>query len=549
MDGRHWRDTVAAAQSGDRQALDDLVAGWLPLVYNIVGRALNGHADVDDVVQETMLRAVGNLGSLRDPDSFRSWLVAIAMRQIRERARRGSADPLPRNTPGGSADFAELTVLRLQLEGQRREVVEAARWLDDEDRRLLSLWWLEVAGELTRRELAQALDISRQHAAVRVQRTKGRLETARGIVRALDGACPELRELTARWDGRPDSVWRKRLARHLRGCGYCGEAPESLVPAERLLLGIALVPVPAGFTLSLALGGRTAAAAGAAGSAGWSAKALGALTKPAVVLAAGATIVAGGAYVAVRPPDHRPHPAVTPTATSTAVPPPVTRPPSRPPSPPASPTPSAGLYGTVVDAVDRAPDPDIPPAALPHRPETGVTSTGGAHAVMNHRGDRVTLRGKGYVLVRWQISPQYRAGSLVMPAWTGLAGRLFHVASGGGRRMDDALGTDPAVTGMGNPAVGYAVLPPGTQQMWQNEYFYLDGTVTLTQNERGADYGLSVFPSTWDAAEKDITSGPAQGARRYGLVRDTGTDSAPVPQYVTRATPPDTSTVAQRSRV
>lgn len=88
VDTRQWRDTIAAAQDGDRRALDELVEGWLPLVYNIVGRALNGHADVDDVVQETMLRAVGHLGSLRDPDSFRSWLVAITMRQIRDRARR-----------------------------------------------------------------------------------------------------------------------------------------------------------------------------------------------------------------------------------------------------------------------------------------------------------------------------------------------------------------------------------------------------------------------------------------------------------------------------
>lgn len=94
MDGRQWRSIIGAAQAGDRRALDELVAGWLPLVYNIVGRALNGHADVDDVVQETMLRAVDNLGSLRDPDSFRSWLVAITMRQIRERSRRRTAEPL-----------------------------------------------------------------------------------------------------------------------------------------------------------------------------------------------------------------------------------------------------------------------------------------------------------------------------------------------------------------------------------------------------------------------------------------------------------------------
>lgn len=551
-----WRATIIRARAGDRQALEELVAGWLPLVYNVVGRALDGHADVDDVVQETMLRAVGNLGSLRDPDSFRSWLVAIAVRQVRDRARRRSAQRLDDGAPSGeTADFAEITALRLQLEGQRREVAEAVRWLDDEDRQLLSLWWLEVAGELTRRELAAAVGISRQHAAVRVQRVKERLEVSRGIVRALDGACPGLRELTARWDGRPHSVWRKRLARHIRGCGCCREGRERVVPAERLLAGIALVPVPAGLTISLALGPKTAAAAAGTASAGWSVKVLAALTKPAVAVTAGATLAAGGAYVVVRTPGE---PPVRATAVPTAASTPASSSDSPPPSAtPAEPSPSpsatragAARYGSVVDAVDGAPDPDAPPAALLRRPAAGVTSSAGAHATLNHRGDSVTLSGQGYILVRWQISPQYRSGGLVMPSWTGLRGRLFHVASGGGRRMDDPVGgADGKATGMGGASTGYTVLPAGAQQMWQNEYFHLTGSVTLTVNERGADYGLNVFPTTWDAVERDLTTGPRQGARRYGLVRDTGGDDAPVPQYLTRARPADPATVPQRSTV
>jgi DNA-directed RNA polymerase specialized sigma24 family protein len=55
------RALVLAAQDGDPRAVDRLVAEYLPLVYNVVGRALDGHADVDDVVQETMLRCVTGL--------------------------------------------------------------------------------------------------------------------------------------------------------------------------------------------------------------------------------------------------------------------------------------------------------------------------------------------------------------------------------------------------------------------------------------------------------------------------------------------------------
>jgi len=337
--------------------------------------------------------------------------VAIAMRQIRDRARRRTSESLAADAAGdAAADFAELTVLRLQLEGQRREVAEAVRWLDDEDRQLLSLWWLEVAGELSRRELASAAGISRQHAAVKVQRMKARVEVARGIVRALDSSCPRLGEVTARWDGRTDSVWRKRLARHIRDCARCSGRREEVVPAERLLVGIALVPVPAGFILGVALGGKTVAAASAASAAsavpvGWSAKILGALGKPAAAVTAGATLAAGGVYVVTHEPDGPRPQVVRPTTPTSAPPASITRPASPSAASPSAAasskpprtvrnTPAPQPYGTVVDAVDRAPDPDTPPAALPHRPESGLTSTGGPRAVLNHRGDSVTLKGR-----------------------------------------------------------------------------------------------------------------------------------------------------------
>ncbi|WP_316527677.1 sigma-70 family RNA polymerase sigma factor [Kitasatospora brasiliensis] len=243
---------VLAAQAGDRQAREALVAAWLPLVYNVAGRALDGHADVDDVAQETMIRALDGLDGLRDPESFRSWLVAITMNQVRRRHAAGQQQP----TVGGldetwevadpRADFTDLTILRLGLSGQRREVAEATRWLDPDDRELLALWWLEAVGELTRAELAEAVGLSPQHTAVRVQRMKKQLEAGRMVVRALCAypRCPGLAELTAGFDGTPNSVWRKRIARHIRDCPDCDGLGRDLFPAEGLLAGLALVPIP-----------------------------------------------------------------------------------------------------------------------------------------------------------------------------------------------------------------------------------------------------------------------------------------------------------------
>ncbi|MEH0842246.1 sigma-70 family RNA polymerase sigma factor [Micromonospora sp. CPCC 205711] len=245
--------TVAAARDGDSAALDALVAQSLPLVYNIVGRALRGHSDVDDVVQETLLRVVRHLPGLREPGAYRSWLVAITVRRIRdhEQHRRAEATvgaglDAAVELPDPGADFAAATILRLGLTDQRREVAEATRWLDPDDRPLLALWWLEATGALQRADLAAALDLSPAHAAVRVRRMKEQLQLARTVVRAVHArpGCPGLTDVAREWDGRPGPLWRKRLARHVRDCGVCAAYADDLVPVERLLVGLSLLPVP-----------------------------------------------------------------------------------------------------------------------------------------------------------------------------------------------------------------------------------------------------------------------------------------------------------------
>lgn len=65
MKQENGTEAVEAAKAGDEEAREQLVAAYLPLIYNVVGRALDGHADVDDVVQETMLRVLESLADLR----------------------------------------------------------------------------------------------------------------------------------------------------------------------------------------------------------------------------------------------------------------------------------------------------------------------------------------------------------------------------------------------------------------------------------------------------------------------------------------------------
>jgi RNA polymerase sigma factor (sigma-70 family) len=590
-------DVVVAAKAGDRQAMDELVAEYLPLVYNIVGRALGGDVDVDDVVQETMLRVVHGIDGLRDPDRFRSWLVAIAVRQINDRWRARRAGPAPLSALAGSAaqlpdpaaDFVDLTILRLGLVGERRQIAEATAWLEPTDRQVASLWWLEAAGRLTRAELADALSLSAPHAAVRVQRMRNQLDLAREIIRVLTQTprCPELDETIHGWDGHPSGLWRKRISRHVRHCPACGATELRMTPAEALLASLPLVPVPARIaahpfvTTAIGSGHGASAAALATHGSRWLTRLLKlVLTKPAVV--AVTAVVATSGAVAVynlypAPPPHAPiitpTPAavITPTASASAsatvtaasTPSAASAISATRPSKSATTAVTAAAYGSVVDQADAAPPADQEPGPLPQRPaDAPITATGkyettdGTASVyqMNYNGDELTVTGQGYFRIRWQIIyTTGRIGQLAMPTWTGLTGELFHVASGGGRRMDDAINgsSTGGKTGMGSTSTGYDTLPAGAQQMWQNEYYYLDGTVTLHQNQGYAWADLIVQPMTWQQITTDIDTAPdlADNIERYGLVRDTGTDTAPVPQYLTRSDPADPADVPQHSDV
>lgn len=327
MDVDHAR-LVVAAQAGDDRAREELIAAYLPLLYNIVGRALSGHADVDDVVQETLLRVVRDLPALRAPESFRSWLVSITLRQINTHWHRQHAFA-DRTTvideacqiPDAGAEPVDVTILRLHVSDERRRVVEAGRWLDADHRVLLSLWWQECAGLLSRDDIAAAMGLTVAHVGVRLQRMREQLELCRTIVAALeaDPRCPQLGATVVGWDGHRASVWRKRIARHTRDCPVCMATSAERVPAELLPLSLTTLAVPAALIAALAakglLSGTAASAAGlaaapvavgtATGGGGLHGALIGKLQSvtahPLVSLATGAVLIAGTATYATWP--------------------------------------------------------------------------------------------------------------------------------------------------------------------------------------------------------------------------------------------------------
>src|SRR4051812_32969960 len=85
---------VTAAQSDDREALDELIRRHQPWLLHIAQRMLWNRADAEDAAQEILIKAVTKLATFQQRSSFRTWLYRIAANHLLDRSRTKSFDQL-----------------------------------------------------------------------------------------------------------------------------------------------------------------------------------------------------------------------------------------------------------------------------------------------------------------------------------------------------------------------------------------------------------------------------------------------------------------------
>lgn len=71
---------VLRAQSGDRDALDDLLKDCQAQLYRYLSNVLQDPHDAEDALQMTFLQVCRKIRSLRDPGLFRPWTFRVAAR-------------------------------------------------------------------------------------------------------------------------------------------------------------------------------------------------------------------------------------------------------------------------------------------------------------------------------------------------------------------------------------------------------------------------------------------------------------------------------------
>jgi RNA polymerase sigma-70 factor (ECF subfamily) len=159
---------VRASAAGDEDAFAVLVRRHQARVFRLAGRFFRRPQDVEEVAQETFLRAWLKLGTYSARAPFEHWLTRLCLRCAYDRLRR----------PGGAASSSSQQNLEDSLEAPgadpnaRLEVTRLLARLPAADRFLLVL--LEAEGWSVA-EIAERLGWSQVNVKVRAHRARRRL--------------------------------------------------------------------------------------------------------------------------------------------------------------------------------------------------------------------------------------------------------------------------------------------------------------------------------------------------------------------------------------
>ena len=177
-------DTIMAAASGDAAAFEELYERSYMSVYTTVRAILNNPDDVDDIVQDTYVKAYQSLDTITSAGAFRTWICTIGRNKALDYVRKNKpvvfADMASENEEGDEFEYdvKETDVDRLPEEHYEREEMhhmlfdELLSVLPEEQRVAITLVMLE---DKTEREAAEILGISQNTVKSRVRYAKKKL--------------------------------------------------------------------------------------------------------------------------------------------------------------------------------------------------------------------------------------------------------------------------------------------------------------------------------------------------------------------------------------
>ena len=181
---------VDLAARGDREAFERLVARFWGDIFRLAYYRTSSRDDAEELAQDIFMKAFNNIGGLKEPEKFKSWLYSIGLNRIRDYYRRKKVRSIiTLFSAAGDQDG----ILEISDQGptagedlERREFWRRVGDFSDKlPRAEGEVFRLRFMDQLTLKETAQALGKSESTIKTHLYRALTKLRENRRLLEAL----------------------------------------------------------------------------------------------------------------------------------------------------------------------------------------------------------------------------------------------------------------------------------------------------------------------------------------------------------------------------
>ena len=171
-------DLAARAAAGSRPAFEELVSRYGLRLFHFLRSHSGSDEDVEDLVQETFLKAYRNIGRFDPQRRFSTWLYTVAFRLSISRLRLKEPKPLQLDSEGPEhpSPGPQEALIRKEEALKAGNIWLLARTLKPREYKVL---WLRYAEEMPIRDIARAM--RKSQAGVRVLLHRSRLKLGKKL--------------------------------------------------------------------------------------------------------------------------------------------------------------------------------------------------------------------------------------------------------------------------------------------------------------------------------------------------------------------------------
>ena len=175
--------------SGDDTAFSTLVRKYRKPVHALVWRKIGDFHIAEDITQETFLKAYQKLATLKEPQSFASWLYVIATNHCKTWLRKKHLQTQPLETTS-NAELEKTAYSGYIIDQNEQKAGEVHRQvvkkllakLQESDRTVITLYYL---GGMTYEEISKFLGVSVSAIKNRLYRARQHLKEEEPLIREV----------------------------------------------------------------------------------------------------------------------------------------------------------------------------------------------------------------------------------------------------------------------------------------------------------------------------------------------------------------------------